>query len=286
MTVNISYVEHTDALNNNNMWATLDGWKNTDISFKNIDKFIKRSNIQYSPYSFSTGRKLAEYWSNDKQNLLVFDIDDGLGIDEAMKILNKYEYMISTTKSHQKEKKHIITDRYRILMPSINIPKGEILFNVMDIFSKVIPIDKQVNTKTGAFLGNDNATSIYHSGKIYDCKPLIKEAEYILLQQMKEASKKRKTKVKGTNTLKINEIKNLLTTHHLKDILEDLGYETIGRRVKLREERTASAVLYDNGKIIDYGSGYSDDIFGLLYDKFGMTFKDSIPFVQKYIEED
>lgn len=284
--INISYVEHTDALNNNNMWATLDGWKNTDISFSSLDKFIKRSNIQYSPYSFTLGRKIAENWSNDKQNMLVFDIDDGLKIDEAIKILDKYEYLISTTKSHQKEKKCIITDRYRILMPAINIPRGEILFNVMSIFERVIPIDKQVNTKTGAFLGNDSAKSIYHKGKTYDCKPLVKEAEYILLQQLKEDSKKRKKHIKPTESFQINEIKNMLLVTHLKDILEDLGYETIGRKVKLREERTASCVLYDNGKIIDYGTGYNDDIFGFLYEKFGMTFKDSIPYVQKYIKEE
>ena len=78
--INISYIEHTEPLNSDNMWVTLNNWKNTDISFDNLHKLVGNSNIQYSPYSFTQGKKIAENWNNDKQNLLIFDIDEGLNL--------------------------------------------------------------------------------------------------------------------------------------------------------------------------------------------------------------
>jgi len=81
----------------------------------------------------------------------------------------------------------------------------------------------------------------------------------------------------------VKEIKKILTINHLKLIFEDLGYETRRNKVKLRDERTPSGVMYNNGKIVDYGSGYKDDIFGFLLTNYGMTFKDSVPYINKYI---
>lgn len=285
--INISYIEHTEPLNSDNMWVTLHNWKNTDISFDNLHKLVGNSNIQYSPYSFSQGKKIAENWNNDKQNLLIFDIDEGLNIEDAQKILNKYTYLISTTKSHNKVKRGIVCDRYRILIPAINIPKGEIYFSMLRLMENTLPIDKQVNTKTGAFLGYSNAEYVYNIGKTYDCKSAVKEAEYELLQELKRQQNINRIKYKKVSAgVQINELKQQLTIEILSDILNDLGFEVIGRRFKLRpNERTASAVIYDYGKIIDYGNGYSDDIFGLLYEMFNMTFTDSIPYIQRYLKE-
>ena len=285
--INISYIEHTEPLNSDNMWVTLNNWKNTDISFDNLYKLVGNSNIQYSPYSFTQGKKIAENWNNDKQNLLIFDIDEGLNIEDAQKILNKYTYLISTTKSHNKVKKGIVCDRYRILIPAINIPKGELYFSMLRLMENTLPIDRQVNTRTGAFLGYSNAQYVYNIGKTYDCKPAVKEAEYELLQELKRQQNVNRVKHKKvTESMKISNIKSELTVEILSDILSDLGFEVIGRRFKLRpSERTASAVIYDFGKIIDYGNGYNDDIFGLLYEMFDMTFTESIPYIQRYLKE-
>ena len=218
---------------------------------------------------------------------MIFDIDEGLNIEDAQKILNKYTYLISTTKSHNKVKKGIVCDRYRILIPAINIPKGELYFSMLRLMENTLPIDRQVNTRTGAFLGYSNAQYVYNIGKTYDCKPAVKEAEYELLQELKRQQNVNRVKHKKvTESMKISNIKSELTVEILSDILSDLGFEVIGRRFKLRpSERTASAVIYDFGKIIDYGNGYNDDIFGLLYEMFDMTFTESIPYIQRYLKE-
>lgn len=284
--INISYIKHTEPITSSNMWVTVDNWKNMDIKFKDVIKLTGNSSIQYSPYLFASGKKRPENWSNDKQNILIFDIDDGLPIEEAEKILHKYEYIISTTKTHQKEKNNKINDRYRVLIPAINIPGENIYFDMMKLFGESLPIDNQVNTKTGAFLGNSNATHIYHRGEVYDCTKAVNKTKYRILQENKQALIDRKNnqiEAKDYDSNNIKEIKELLTIKHLSYILEDLGYETRGNKVKLRDERTPSGVMYNNGKIVDYGSGYKDDIFGFLLTKYGMTFKDSVPYIRNYL---
>ena len=286
MNVNISFIEHTEPLTSDNMYMTLNNWKNTDISFDNIYKLVGNSNIQYSPYTFYTGKKVSENWNNDKQNILIFDIDEGLSIKDAMKIFDKYTYLIATTKSHNKPKKGIVCDRYRILLPAKNVPKGEMYFSLLKVMEQVLPIDKQTNTRTGAFLGNIDSIFHRNTGIVYDCTPAVKEAEYVLLQELKQQSNKTVRKSKVSDNVAISDIKQKLDIEILSDILEDLGFEIIGRRFKLRpDERTASAVMYDYGRIVDYGNGYSDDIFGLLYSMFDMNFADSIPYVQRYLKE-
>jgi len=52
------------------------------------------------------------------QNLIAWDIDEGMSIPEAQEKLSHYQYLLYTTKSHQKEKNGIICDRFRIIMPT------------------------------------------------------------------------------------------------------------------------------------------------------------------------
>ena len=52
------------------------------------------------------------------QNMLAFDIDEGMTIDEATAKLDKYTYILYTTKSHRKDKGGVVCDRFRVLMPT------------------------------------------------------------------------------------------------------------------------------------------------------------------------
>ena len=55
------------------------------------------------------------------QNLIAFDIDEGMTVQQAQQILSPYIYIIYTTKSHQKDKNGIICDRFRIIIPTKTI---------------------------------------------------------------------------------------------------------------------------------------------------------------------
>jgi len=59
-------------------------------------------------------------------NLLILDIDEGMSLSEALETVSGYQNLIVTSKSHQKEKKGIINDRFRVIVPFypvLNVPK-------------------------------------------------------------------------------------------------------------------------------------------------------------------
>ena len=161
MTVNISYIKLkknvTDEYN-----KTKKNWLNKDVEFDRLCNVLNNSKIQFSPYTFRNGFKTDFNWSNDKQDLLVFDIDDGLSLAEAQKMFKRYKYLIGTTKSHQVSKKSVICDRYRLCLPAINIPRDKDIYFRM--LSLLVPFnDEQTEIGTGAFLGNDDAIIIYNA---------------------------------------------------------------------------------------------------------------------------
>ena len=52
------------------------------------------------------------------QNMIAWDIDEGMSIQEMKDLLTPYKYLLYTTKSHQKEKNGIICDRFRVIIPT------------------------------------------------------------------------------------------------------------------------------------------------------------------------
>lgn len=286
MVVNISYLKADRPLSKA-MWLTGEpDFVNTDIEFSLLHNIVTNSCIQYSPYSFYAGMKLAVNWNNDKQNILVFDIDDGMTITEASDIFSKYTNIITTTKSHRLEKKGKVCDRFRIILPATNIPKGEIYFEMLDVMSRSIPMDTQVNTKTGAFLGFDNAICVLNEGKIYDCSYAISIAELQLVNKLKRTALKLQNRGEDRETYyrDIKTLKTSLNGFIVMDILDSLGYVIIGNKFKLRkDERTESCKVYPSGYIVDYGGNQKGDIFELLYKYHNMNLQEAMEYVSKFI---
>jgi len=289
MMVNISYLKADRPLSTA-MWLTGEpNFVNTDIEFNSLYNIVSNSCIQYSPYSFYAGMKLQVNWNNDKQNILVFDIDDGMTLTEASDIFNKYTNIITTTKSHRLEKKGKVCDRFRIILPATNIPKGELYFEMLDVMSKSIPMDTQVNTKTGAFLGFDNAIVTYNEGIVYDCKYAISYAELQLVNKLKRNALQAQKRGTGGETYRqdIKALKGVLNGFIVKDILDSLGYRIVGNKFKLREdERTESCKVFPSGYIIDYGGNQRGDIFELLFKYHGMNLHEAMEYVSRFIQED
>lgn len=286
MMVNLSYLKANKPLAKN-MYLTIEpDFVNTDIEFEQLHNIVSSDYIQYTPYSYYAGMKLPENWSNDKQALLIFDIDDGMTLSEASKTFSKYTNLITTTKNHLKDKKNKICDRFRVILPASNIPKGEIYFEMLEVMSKQIPMDIQVNHKTGAFLGNSNAINFYNVGEIYDCSYAIELAQELLVSKIKRNALKTVKQYKKVSVQPddIKALKNSLNGSVIMDILNELGYEHRGNKFAIRkDERTPSAKVFPSGYIKDYGSGKSYDIFSFLYECHGMTFKHSLQFVERFM---
>ena len=281
--VNISYISLNDKVIDN-YTLTKRNWKNKDVEWSRLKNVLSNSTIQFSPYTFRNGVKTANNWSNHKQNMLVFDIDDSMSISEAQRLFSQYKYLIGTTKSHQKLKKGVICDRYRLCIPAINIPTdADVYFRMLNL---IVPSnDEQTNIKTGAFLGNDDAIIIYNDGRLFDCHKAslfaeeqirVEEADKVVIDPDLMTSR---------GNYDIQRIKDELTFEAVVDVLERCGYEVTGNKFRLREdERTSSATIsYKTLTITDYGSGYYNDIIGVMVDYQHMSFKDAIRFVSNSI---
>jgi hypothetical protein len=284
MIVNISYKKLKGNVVDN-YHLSLKGWRSKDVELKNMYKVVCNSSIQYSPYSWKNGVKKSKQFDNSRQNILTLDIDDGLSISDIQGMFSRYKYLLATTKSHQQEKKGIICDRFRLILPAINIPKDtNIYFRTLEV---MFPFnDKQTLTKTGAFLGYDKAIYIYNDGDIID----LHKGSLIAEEQLKMERVEKKAKEIDSDLLdvrggsSIQDIKKELNQEIVLDIVESLGYDVCFNKFKLREEeRTASAKVYPDGFIYDYGGDFTGDIFDLLHTHHGMTFRESIQYVRRYL---
>lgn len=283
MTVNLSYI----ALKGNvidNYKKSKHGWRNKDVEFDNLKNVLSNSTIQFSPYGFRNGVKTYDNWNNDKQDMLVFDIDEDMSIAKCQSMFSKYKYLIGTTKSHQKEKKGVICDRYRLCIPAINIPNSpDIYFRMLSL---LVPTnDAQTETRTGAFLGNDDAIIIYNDGKLLDCHKASLFAEEQIRLEESEKVVIDPDLVTSRGGYSLQRIKEDLDFEGVVDILERCGYEVHGNKFKLREdERTNSATIsYKTLTITDYGSGYYNDVIGVLVDYQHMSFRDAISFAAQSV---
>ena len=81
--------------------------------------------------------------------------------------------------------------------------------------------------------------------------------------------------------MKAADIKARLTPADVRAVLESLGYEfTRNGQFRVRDERTpSSAINPKTGRIKDFGSGWSGDIFDLLQEYHGMDFKEAVDYV-------
>lgn len=287
MIINISYLntplDGDDLKLNENMWLTAKPYyQNKDIEFSKLHRIVSSDYRQYSPFLFKDGTKKSENWNNEKQNILILDVDDGLTIEKAKETFKGFKYFICTTKSHQKEKKGITCDRFRIILPIINNPIGDDYFLYMRNLEKMFSfIDVQVNTKTGAFLGFAKCKYWYGNGNIFDMDILkpIKRTEIVKQNNFKAP-------ISYENDLPIEDIKNRLTRECVADIVQSLGYEVNAKFMfKYREnENTPSASIKQglNPLIKDFGSDLECDAIGFVQQVKQCDFKTAVEYVGSF----
>ena len=280
--INLSFIKLKGKVVDNYL-DSLKGFRNKDVNWYDLHKVLGDSKIQFSPYKFRNGCKTGVNCIRDKQDMIVLDIDDGFTIPKFQKMFSKYKYILGTTKSHQKEKKGVVTDRYRVIIPAINIPDDdEIYFRTVEL---LFPFsDKQVLTKTAAFLGNDEAIVIKNDGKKLDMFKVSELAtQQIKQERLEKEAKKIDSDLFSNSSFSFDMVKEQITKEVVVDILGSIGIEVIGNKCRLREERTPSAKIYESGYIKDYGGEFSGDIFALLMELEDMSFGQSVKYTRNFI---
>jgi len=284
MSVNISFIKLKGKVTDN-YTKTLKNWRNKDVSWYDLPKVMGNSNIQFSPYRWVNGAKTKTNFLLNKTNCLVLDVDDGLEIHQFQKMYKKYKYILATTKSHQRDKKGVVTDRYRVIIPAINIDdNADVHFRAVSLIAPFS--DPQVLSYTASFLGTDDCIIIKNDGKSFD----MFKANSLAREQLSEELRQREAKKIDKDLLDshyggltLDALKEQLTFESVVDILESVGLEVIGNKLSLRDERTKSVKIYTDGSMYDFGDSKNYDIFQVLMDFNGMNFRSSMKYVQKFL---
>ena len=130
------------------------------------------------------------------QNLIAFDIDEGMTIEEAKAILQEYTYLIYTTKSHQIEKNGEVCDRFRILMPTktmfyVTAEQHKMMYENLEVVLEITSNDAQTRNVSRLFYTNPDATVYINDGKLVDvscCIPSTEKSDKIMpvMQNLEE----------------------------------------------------------------------------------------------------
>ena len=280
--INISFIKLKGKVTDNYL-KTLKGWANKDITWEDIHKPMSSSKVQYSCYAWKNGVKKSNNFTREKQDCFILDIDDGMTINEFQSLFNKYKYILGTTKTHQKEKKGIVCDRFRVIVPAINISQDDsIYFRAMELIAPFN--DVQTLTKTASFLGNNSAIIIRNDGKLFD---MFKANELAIKQLKAEQADKvviDKDLLPSYGNSSLESTKSELTRETVTDILNNIGVDVVGNKCKLRDdERTHSVKIYPDGGMYDFGDRKAYDIFSVLQERESMTFREAINYVRNFI---
>ena len=257
-------------------------YKPTQIEFNKLHEIVNSDYRQYSAFEFIGGKKISEAWNNENQDLIILDIDDNLSIEDAKYIFKNYKTFICTTKSHQKDKHGKVCDRFRVILQSNDIPRGDVYFDFIKELEALYPfIDRQVNTKTGAFLGHHGCQWWYGDGKLFECTPLleISRARKVARENIKEINIKQ-----YEDDGEVEKIKAGLTRERVADIVSSCGFDVNRQfKFKYREERTPSASIRQDGYIKDFGGDLATDAIGFIQEAKGLSFKDAINYVRNFV---
>jgi len=82
-------------------------------SFEDVYKITEK--YDYSPSNFRNAKR--NNISAKGVSSIILDIDDGQTLDEGIETFKGYKSLIVTTKSHQVDKKGLVADRYRVILP-------------------------------------------------------------------------------------------------------------------------------------------------------------------------
>ena len=156
-------------------------------TFKGLAEKIINADFRYSAGSFRND------YINDanylqEQNLFIIDIDNDLTLEDAKNLFSGMTYLIATTRTHQKEKKGIICDRFRIILPTMSTfhlspaVYSDMYMNVINSLG-IEEADTQCRNASRWYYGNPNGEYWYNEGELLDIRTFIPDSS-----EHKEAS--------------------------------------------------------------------------------------------------
>lgn len=156
-----------------------DGYINFKLSWDKLPKLVQSAGYHWINHFTSDQRR-----TNDSMikgfNMVVLDIDSETTLNQAISVLDGYEYLIHTTKRHQfvdQNTGEMYGDRFRIILPinyilELNdVDYKAFMQNIASFFP--FTLDKQTFQRSRKWSCNPNAQIIQGHGKLLDVLPFI-----------------------------------------------------------------------------------------------------------------
>ncbi len=152
------------------------GFKKKRVPFEILHEVVCNPNFNYSAGTFKKGYRNKENYEQ-KQNLVIIDVDEGMKVETAKAMFSNYKCMIATTKSHQKEKNGITCDRFRIIFVTDRTIKldselySEFMGNVYT--SLGVPADQSCRDSSRFYFGAEGEHWYSSGEKLFEISDLI-----------------------------------------------------------------------------------------------------------------
>ena len=180
------------------------------------------------------------------QNLISFDIDEGMTLEEVKNILHEYTYLIYTTKSHQKEKNGFVCDRFRILLPTktefyVTAEQHKNMYANLEVALEITSNDTKTRNVSRLFYTNTDAEVFLNDGKLIDvscCIPSTDKSDKIMpvmqnIEEQQESGEMGKREAGFIKYVLMNTgpgNRNDMIHNYLR-FLQDLGTSDIANKV-------------------------------------------------------
>ena len=147
------------------------GYVNDNISMDNLEELVQMQGYHFANHHFNNGHRTKEN-TLDGFNTLVFDVDGTISIDTARELLQDYNFLMYTTKSHTPEE-----NRFRIIMPvsyKLHLDDDDYKEMVESVLEWLpFECDEVSNQRSRKWRTNDQTTVYRNDGKLLDILPFI-----------------------------------------------------------------------------------------------------------------
>lgn len=170
-------------------------YTNTEGTWKDFHKVVSADGLCYSAHSFKNNKRSNETALTGFQ-LIILDIDGGVDLETAKILFDEYTYLIATTRNHQVEKKGIIADRFRIVLPmeyALDLEADTYTQMMKNLFDDLpIEVDRLADIGRMYFSSKD-CEHWYNEGRLFNAD------KYIPYTQEEETYKKESTRLSKKN---------------------------------------------------------------------------------------
>lgn len=156
-TVNVSVANHNDEKNAH-------GFERREVQWNDLLDVITMGRA-YAPAGFKNGHRKNENYLGDT-NVVFLDIDSGMTFKEAQELFKNLKCFMVTTRSHQKDKKGVVCDRFRVcikLDKPIKLDTIEYKIAMQSIFDFFGNVDRSTKDPARFYFSSPLDSEVWYS---------------------------------------------------------------------------------------------------------------------------